>query len=440
MKCRSRELVQAVALVSLSSALCLGAAEPKTADAPWVSLFNGRDLTGWKIVALTNPAPAVVEDGAMVLRQRLNTVEHTFVASEREYDDFILELDLKDDPDFNSGILLRCVKASADAAVRLNGYQVKVDNTPRAWTGGVFDDFGDSWTWLHDLADNERGRAAFKLGEWAHFRIECIGPTIKVWVNDVPTCHLSDEKYRKGSIAFKIHSVGNNPKATQSAIRLKNIRIVSEHPERSALPMELPPRRAAAEPGKFDKAKPRPDRARLPAASERARLIVLADMGNEPDEEQQMLHLLMCANEIDVEGLIAVTGKYLRPEDKNPYRQKLHPELFTRLIDGYAKIYPNLKLHAAGWPTPEYLHRIALFSAATISSCSFPEPNNCSNLPARSATKLPPRSVVMKSVPSAPSKSRPIRLRGSSGQFFGVNTLNCTPSKRTKPASVPIQR
>jgi hypothetical protein len=66
--------------------------------------------------------------------------------------------------------------------------------------------------------------------------------------------------------------------------------------------------------------------------SPRARLIILADMGNEPDEEQQMAHLLVCCNEFDVEGLIAVTGKYLRPEDKNPYRQKLHPELFTRLI------------------------------------------------------------------------------------------------------------
>lgn len=249
-----------VTLVALSSALCLGAAETKPAAEPWVSLFNGRDLTGWKIVALTNPAPAGVEDGAMVLRQPSNTIEHTFVTSEREYDDFILELDLKDDPGFNSGILLRCVEAPADAKVRLNGYQVKIDNTPRAWTGGIFDDFGDSWTWLHDLADNERGRAAFKLGEWAHFRIECIGATIKVWVNGVPTCHLVDEKYRKGGIAFKIHSLGNNPKAAQSAIRLKNIRIITGHPEHYALPMELPLRRAPAAPGKFDKAKPRPDR------------------------------------------------------------------------------------------------------------------------------------------------------------------------------------
>ncbi len=255
MKRRSLGFAQPLILASLASALCLDAAEPKAAAEPWVSLFNGRDLTGWKIVALTNPAPVVVEDGAMVLRQRSNTIEHTFVASEREYDDFILELDVKDDPGFNSGILLRCVDASADAKVRLNAYQVKIDNTPRAWTGGVFDDFGDSWKWLHDLADNERGRAAFKLGEWARFRIECIGATIKVWVNGVPTCHLVDEKYRKGRIAFKIHSLGNNPKAAQSAIRLKNIRFITGHPERYALPMELPPRRAPAAPGKFDRPK-----------------------------------------------------------------------------------------------------------------------------------------------------------------------------------------
>jgi len=248
--------VLTLSLVSLGSALCLGAAEPKPAVEPWVSLFNGRDLTGWKIVALTNPAPAVVEDGAMLLRQRSNTIEHTFVTSEREYEDFILELDLKDDLGFNTGILLRCVEAPADAKVRLNGYQVKIDNTPRAWTGGIFDDFGDSWTWLHDLADNERGRAAFKLGEWAHFRIECIGATIKVWVNGVPTCHLVDEKYRQGRIAFKIHSLGNNPKAAQIAIRLRNIRIITGNPERYALAMELPLRRAPAAPGKFDKAKP----------------------------------------------------------------------------------------------------------------------------------------------------------------------------------------
>lgn len=313
-------------------------------DQPWVTLFNGADYAGWKIVAHSDPAPAIVEDRAMVLRQRTNTVEHTFVASEEKYGDFILELDLKDDPDFNSGILLRCQDAAADAAVRLNGYQVKIDNTKRSWTGGIFDDFGNSWRWLFDLKDDAGARDAFKLGEWAHFRSECIGSTIKVWVNDVPTCHLIDEKYREGYIAFKIHSLGNNPNATEPAIRFKNIRILADHPERFVKPMELAAWRAPTEPGAFDKAKPGKDHKRANAPPTRARLIVLADMGNEPDEVQQMLHLLTYTNELDIEGLVAVTGKYLRPDHKEVYRRTLHPELLTELIDGYAKVNPNLKL------------------------------------------------------------------------------------------------
>lgn len=79
------------------------------------------------------------------------------------------------------------------------------------------------------------------------------------------------------------------------------------------------------------------------AASAKPRVVVLADMGNEPDEEQQMVHLLMYANEFDIEGLIAVTGKFLR---KDP-----QPELFFHLIDGYDRVVDNLRLHAEGWPS-----------------------------------------------------------------------------------------
>jgi len=77
------------------------------------------------------------------------------------------------------------------------------------------------------------------------------------------------------------------------------------------------------------------------------RLVILADMGNEPDEEQQMTHLLMYANEVDLEGLIAVTGKFL---PRGP-----RPDLFFMLIAGYEKVVDNLRLHADGWPDPSYL-------------------------------------------------------------------------------------
>lgn len=96
----------------------------------------------------------------------------------------------------------------------------------------------------------------------------------------------------------------------------------------------------------------------VPAQEGKPRLIVMADMGNEPDEEQQMAHMLMCSNMFEVEGLIAVTGKYLRPEHANPYRQVTHPELFVKLIDAYAQVVGNLKKHASGWPDPDYLQSV----------------------------------------------------------------------------------
>lgn len=93
-------------------------------------------------------------------------------------------------------------------------------------------------------------------------------------------------------------------------------------------------------------------------ASEKQRVIVLADMGNEPDEEQQIVHLLMYSNEFDLEGLIAVTGKFLNPNSDNPLKKRLYPELFHTIIDGYGKVSENLKLHASGWPDPTKLHAL----------------------------------------------------------------------------------
>ncbi len=98
--------------------------------------------------------------------------------------------------------------------------------------------------------------------------------------------------------------------------------------------------------------------AAAPRLPEKPRLIILADMGNEPDEEQQMVHMLMYANEFELEGLLAVTGKFLSPSHKNPKKQKVRPDLFHKLIDGYAKVVGNLRQHAKGWPSPERLHSI----------------------------------------------------------------------------------
>lgn len=80
------------------------------------------------------------------------------------------------------------------------------------------------------------------------------------------------------------------------------------------------------------------------------KVIILADMGNEPDEEQQMIHMLMCSNEFELRGLIAVTGWWLKSGPR--------PDLFFKLIDGYKKVYSNLQLHAQNYPTPQHLESI----------------------------------------------------------------------------------
>jgi len=90
----------------------------------------------------------------------------------------------------------------------------------------------------------------------------------------------------------------------------------------------------------------------------KTRLIIFSDMGNEPDEEQQMMHMLMCSNEFDLEGLIAVTGKYLHPGHSLPFKQVIHPELFMKLIDGYEQVLPNLLKHEPDYPDAGYLRSI----------------------------------------------------------------------------------
>ena len=208
-------------------------------DIPWKSLFNGKNLDGWKMVG--DKGDAFVEKGEIILRRTVNTKEHTFVTSKKKYSDFILEADFKmDAPGWSTGILVRCIDAKSDTSkVRLYGYQIKIDNTARNWTGGIFDDFGGTWKWMYDLSKNEPARQAFKTNEWNTFRIEAIGNNIKVWLNGVPSTNLVNDKYSKGYIALKIHSLGGAVKDKDVLVHFKNIRIISKNVAKYAKTTDL---------------------------------------------------------------------------------------------------------------------------------------------------------------------------------------------------------
>jgi hypothetical protein len=231
--------------IFLSLIFCSGIFTAKsfaqTNPPPWVSLFDGKDLKGWSIKG--GSGKAWVQDGEIICHQVTNTLEHTFVCTDAKFGDFILEADCKIDGDFNSGILFRAIDMPdvKPPACRLNGYQVKIDPTPRKWTGGVFEDYGGkSWQWYYTLTNDVVAREAFKIGEWNTFRVEAIGKSIKVWVNGVPTVNMTHGKYTNGYIALKIHALGEKPAPKNVFGHFKNLRLITENPSAYAQPMSLP--------------------------------------------------------------------------------------------------------------------------------------------------------------------------------------------------------
>lgn len=83
------------------------------------------------------------------------------------------------------------------------------------------------------------------------------------------------------------------------------------------------------------------------STSSHARLIVLTDIENEPDDSQSLVRLLTYANQIDIEGLIATTSIHLQ--------KRVAPETIHRIVDAYGKVQPNLLKHEPGYPTAQAL-------------------------------------------------------------------------------------
>ena len=85
--------------------------------------------------------------------------------------------------------------------------------------------------------------------------------------------------------------------------------------------------------------------------SDRPRLLVLTDIGGDPDDQQSLIRLLLYANEFELEGLIAsASGTPGELKDK-----VTKPELIREIVEAYGKVRPNLIRHAPGYPIAEQL-------------------------------------------------------------------------------------
>jgi hypothetical protein len=192
-------------------------------NAKWVSLFDGKTLKGW--TQRGGKAVYKVENGEIV-GQTVNDTPNSFLCSDKDYGDFILELDLKLDDEMNGGVQFRSLSIPDYQNGRVHGYQMEVDPSTRAWSGGIYDEGRRDW--LYNLNINPAGQKAFiKLG-WNKYRIEAIGNTLRTFINGIPTAHVLDDMTASGFIGLQVHSIYANMKPGMK-IRWKNIRIQTEN-------------------------------------------------------------------------------------------------------------------------------------------------------------------------------------------------------------------
>ncbi|MEX0986949.1 MAG: DUF1080 domain-containing protein [Bacteroidales bacterium] len=193
---------------------------------PWIDLFNGEDLSGW--IQRNGEAEYEVRDGMIVGKTVLNT-PNSFLCTEENYGDFILEYEVKVDPRLNSGVQIRSESRSDFKNGRVHGYQVELDPSDRAWSAGIYDEARRGWLYALDL--NPSATSAFKPNEWNKFRVECVGAHIKTFLNGVAVANLYDEMTPEGFIALQVHQVKAEPENEGIEVMWKNIRIITENIE-----------------------------------------------------------------------------------------------------------------------------------------------------------------------------------------------------------------
>ena len=203
----------------------------------WIDLFNGSDLQGWRV--LNGTAEFIVEDGVIVGVSKMNT-PNSFLATEEEYGDFILEYEAKMEDGLNSGVQIRSLSTPEYMDGRVHGYQVELDASARAWSGGIYDEARRGW--LYNLECNPKAKSAYKPEEWNRFRVEAIGQNIRVWLNGVSTADLIDDMTPSGFIALQVHSIGEDQGLEGKTVQFRNIRIKTENPvgEQTAISREIP--------------------------------------------------------------------------------------------------------------------------------------------------------------------------------------------------------
>ncbi len=188
--------------------------------ATWQPLFDGKTLSGW--TQLGGQARYEVKDGAIVGTAVAGT-PNSFLTTEKTYGDFIFECEVNVDEGLNSGIQFRSLSKPEFENGRVHGYQMEIDATDRAFSGGIYDEARRGWLYVPEL--NAPAQSAFRRNNaWNLYRIEAIGTSIRTFINGVEVAHVIDDMTAEGFFCLQVHSIGSKEEEGKQ-VRWRNVRI-----------------------------------------------------------------------------------------------------------------------------------------------------------------------------------------------------------------------
>ena len=184
---------------------------PFQANAQFVSLFNGKDLSNWTIHGTEK---WYVANGELVCESGPDK-QYGYLSTNKAYKNFTLELMFKQEANGNSGVFFR----SSIEGTKISGWQVEVAPL-NDHSGGIYESYGRGWL-IQPKAEDEKW---LKTEEWNKMKITVQGDEVTTWLNGHQMVYLKDEKIGKGTgfIALQIHD-GGGIKVRWKKIMIKEI-------------------------------------------------------------------------------------------------------------------------------------------------------------------------------------------------------------------------
>jgi len=189
-----------VAAAALAAASFVHSAEPNL-----VSIFNGRDLSGWKLAS--GPNLWTVQNGVLVGTSNAKK-EGSTLSTEKSYKNFILEFDVKYLPPADSGIFMRSPELQMQIGT---SHSLRTELTGSFYMGqlGYPEHAVAKETWKH-----------FKPGDWNTIRIQARNAIFTVWINgQLVIRYPNDQHPDAGPISVQVH---NN---MDMKVEFRNLRI-----------------------------------------------------------------------------------------------------------------------------------------------------------------------------------------------------------------------